>query len=249
MKKKFAIAAIFLITYLVFLIATLPSAVVLKQITLPKQVVLSGVQGTLWQTRINQLVVGELLVEQLDVQLSFWSLFTLTPKLDITFGDPLLSGAEGQLALSISSQEVTVTDLSIIVRANEVAKQLTLPLPLSAQGEVTLRISAANINLQNNQCVTAQGEVNWSKAGVVALEQNIKLGRLSADISCEDGALALLLSPKNDLGLTFSAYVRQGGKISGTGYLKPGAKFPQALNSTLPFLGRKDNQGRYRLSF
>ncbi len=249
MKKNFAIAAIFLISYLVFLIATLPSAVVLKQITLPKQVAISGVQGTLWQTRINQLVVGELLIEQLDVQLSFWSLFTLTPKLDITFGDPLLSGAEGQLVLSISSQTAVVTDLAIFVRANEVAQQLTLPLPLSAQGEVALAISEMSFNLQNNQCLTAKGEVNWSKAGVVALEQNIKLGRFSADINCEDGTLALLVSPKNDLGLTFSAYVRQGGKISGTGYLQPGAKFPQALNSTLPFLGRKDNQGRYRLSF
>ncbi|OUR61824.1 general secretion pathway protein GspN [Colwellia sp. 39_35_sub15_T18] len=249
MKKKFAIAAIFLLSYLVFLIVTLPSAVVLKQITLPKQIALSGVQGTLWQTRISQLVVGELLVEQIDVQLSFWSLFTLIPKLNITFGDPLLSGAEGQLVLSISSEEAVVTDLAIFVRANEVAQQLTLPLPLSAQGEVALEISEASFNLQNNQCLTAKGEVNWSKAGVVALEQNIKLGRFSAVISCEDGALALLVSPKNDLGLTFSAYVRQGGKISGTGYLQPGAKFPKALNDALPFLGRKDNQGRYRLSF
>jgi len=249
MKKKFAIAAIFLLAYLVFLIATLPSAVVLKQITLPKQVALSGVQGTLWQTRISQLVVGELLIEQVDVQLSFWSLFTLAPKLDITFGDPLLSGAEGQLVLSISSQAAVVTDLAMFVRANEVAQQLTLPLPLSAQGEVALQIGEVSFNLQNNQCLTAKGEVNWSKAGVVALEQNIKLGRFSADINCEDGVLALLVSPKNDLGLTFSAYVRQGGEISGMGYLQPGAKFPQTLNDALPFLGRKDNQGRYHLSF
>ncbi len=249
MKKKFAIAAIFLMTYLVFLIATLPSAVVLKQITLPKHIALSGVQGTVWQTRIDQLIVDNTLVEQVEVQLSFWSLFTLAPKLDVAFGDPLLSGAEGQLTLSISSQEVVVTDLSVSVRANDVAQQLPLPLPLLAKGEVALQVSEASMNLQNNQCLTAKGAVNWSKAGVVALEQSIILGGFSADISCEEGVLVLILSPKNDLGLSFSAYVRQGGKISGTGYLKPAAKFPKELNSTLPFLGKKDNQGRYRSSF
>lgn len=249
MKKKFAIAAIFLITYLVFLVATLPSTVLLKQLTLPKHIVLSGVAGTLWRTRIDQVSVGQTLIEQVDVQLSFWSLLTLTPKLDISFGDPLLSGAEGKLVLEISTQEMTVTNLSVFVRANEVAQQLTLPLPLSAQGNVALQISEARVNLQNNQCLAAKGEVHWSKAGVIALEENIKLGAFKADISCEDGVLAVELSPKNNLGLTFSAYVRRGGKISGTGYLKPGSKFPKTLDLALPFLGNKDNQGRYRLSF
>jgi len=37
--------------------------------------------------------------------------------------------------------------------------------------------------------------------------------------------------------------------MSGNGFLKPGAKFPKVLNDVLPFLGKKDNQGRYRLSF
>ncbi|MCW8834713.1 MAG: type II secretion system protein N [Colwellia sp.] len=249
MKKKFAIAAIFLITYLVFLIVTLPSTVVLKQITLPKQIAISGVNGTIWQTDIEKLTIGNTSIEQVNAQLSFWSLFSLTPKLDVSFGDPLLSGPEGQLALAISREDMAITDLSILVRANEVAQQLTLPLPISAQGDVELTVSEVSINLQNNQCSAAKGEVNWSKAGVVALEQNIKLGRFSADIRCEGGALALIVSPKNDLGLTFSAYVRQGGRISGNGYLQPGDKFPKALNDALPFLGNKDSQGRYRLSF
>jgi general secretion pathway protein N len=41
----------------------------------------------------------------------------------------------------------------------------------------------------------------------------------------------------------------QSGRVSGNGFLKPGAKFPPELINALPFLGRKDNQGRYRLFF
>lgn len=249
MKKKFAIVAIFLTTYIVFLVATLPIRVVLSQVNLPKEISLSGVTGTVWHSQIDQLTLGKALIEQVDMKLSFWSLFTLTPKLDISFGDPLLSGPEGKLVVDISSDNVTATNVDIFVKANDVAQQLTLPLPVSAQGNVELNVKEISISLVNYQCKSAKGEATWMKAGVVALEQNIKLGQFKTDISCEEGAIALLLSPRNDLGLTFTTYVRQGGKISGSGYLKPGNKFPRALNDALPFLGKKDNQGRYRLSF
>lgn len=250
MKNKIALGVIFLITYLGFLIATLPTTVVLNQFSLPKNIHLSGVSGSVWDTDIKQVIIGDTSIQQLNARLSFWSLFTLAPKLAINFGDSFIAGPEGELVLVLSTEKAEINDLHVLVKANEIAQQLTLPLPISAQGDVELTLTKAEIDLtKNNQCIGAKGTAHWSKAGVVALEQNIQLGKLNADIGCEDGALALILSPKNDLGLTFNAYVRQGGKISGNGFLKPGAKFPKALNDALPFLGRKDSKGRYRLSF
>ncbi|MDX2368701.1 MAG: type II secretion system protein N, partial [Colwellia sp.] len=172
------------------------------------------------------------------------------PKLFITFGDAFTAGPEGELELVLSSEKAKIHDLKLLLKANEVAQKITLPLPISAQGDVELIVLNAEVDLKdNNKCIVLDGTVVWSKAGVIALEQSIKLGDFNADVSCENGALALIISPKNDLGLTFNAYVRKGGNISGNGYLKPGSKFPQALNDALPFLGKKDNQGRYRLSF
>lgn len=249
MKKKFALVAIFLMTYLVFLIATLPITFVLSHVNLPKEVTLSGVQGTVWNTTIAQLSVEKTVINQVEARLSFWSLLTLTPQAKIHFGDPLLAGPEGQLLLSMSSTELVIEDLTLLIKANDVAQQLTLPLPVSAQGDLALNIKTASVNLQNNRCLTASGKGNWSNSAIIALEQNIKLGEFSADIGCEAGALAITIAPQNNLGLTFSAYVREMGKISGDGYLQPGEKFPTALNDALPFLGKKDSQGRYRLAF
>lgn len=250
MKKKFAIGVVFLMTYLGFLVATLPATVLFNQVSLPKNISLSGVSGSVWQTNIEQVFIGEVEIKKIKSELSFWSLFTLTPKLPITFGDPFLAGPEGKLDITLSQEEIVIDNLSLLLKANEIAQQLTLPLPVTAQGDVEITLDHVAINIKdNNKCIAAEGLVSWSKAGVIALEENIKLGDFNAEISCEDDALALLLSPKNDLGLTLSTYVSQGGRVSGNGFLKPGAKFPQALNSTLPFLGRKDNQGRYRLSF
>lgn len=250
MKNKFVMVAIFIIAYIGFLVATLPTTVVLNKVSLPKQIHISGVSGSIWQTNIEQVVVGGTRIQKVKAKLSFFSLFTLTPKLFITFGNSFLAGPEGEFELALSADNAEINNLNMLVKANEIAQQLTLPLPMSAQGDVELTIINAKINLaKNNQCIVAKGVANWSKAGVVALEQNINLGNFTADIDCENGALAIILSPKNDLGLTFNAYLRQGGKISGNGFLKPDAKFPKALNNALPFLGNKDNQGRYRLSF
>jgi general secretion pathway protein N len=250
MKNKFAIGVIFLITYIGFLIATLPTTVVLNQFSLPKSIAISGVTGSIWNTNIAQVDIEETSVQKVNANLSFWSLFTLTPKLFITFGDSFIAGPEGEFELVLSSDTVVINDLKLLVKATEIAQKLNLPIPMSAQGNVELTLINAEMDLQkNNQCITAKGTALWSKAGVVAFNENIKLGKLNADINCENGALAVIISPNNDLGLTFSAYVRQKGKLSGSGYLKPGAKFPKALNDALPFLGKKDNQGRYRLVF
>ena len=88
------------------------------------------------------------------------------------------------------------------------------------------------------------------------MEQDIKLGKLKATISCEKGSLVVQLAPKNDLGISFSAYIGVKGSAqkrkfntSGKGYLKPGTKFPVQLKSVLPFLGNPDKEGRYRLAF
>lgn len=250
MKKTFTIAGIFLITYIGFLIATLPAALLFNQLPMPKNLNISGVTGSIWRTNVEQIVIGDTAIQKIETQLSFWSLFTLTPKLFITFGDSFIAGPEGELELSLSAETAQISDLTLIIKANEIAQQLTLPLPVSAQGDVVITMNNAEIDLKKgSQCIVAKGSATWSKAGLIALEQNIKLGTFNSEIGCENGALSLILSPKNNLGLTFNAYMRKGGKISGNGFIKPGAKFPKVLNDVLPFLGKKDNQGRYRLSF
>lgn len=249
MKKKFAIAVVFLMAYLGFLVATLPAAVLLNQIALPNNIVLSGVSNSIWQAKIEQVSVDKLVINNIQTKLSFWSLFSLTPTLSVTFGDALLAGPEGELDISLSQEKITLADLHLFIKANEIAQQFTLPVPVTAKGDVNITLSHAAININDNKCIAAEGLVEWSKAGANALNENISLGSFNAEVACEEGTLALLLSPNNNLGLTLNAYVRQGGRISGNGWLKPDAKFPSVLNNALPFLGRKDSQGRYRLSF
>jgi general secretion pathway protein N len=250
MKKTFTIAGIGILFYIGFLIATIPTTLVLNQLSLPKNINIFGVSGSIWNTDITQVTVEQTAIQKINAKLSFWSLFTLAPKVDITFGDSFTAGPEGEFELVLTTSKAIVNDLNVLLKANDIAQQINLPIPMTAKGNVELAILNAEIDLKNNnQCIAITGTASWSTAGVIALEQNVKLGNISADISCDKGTLAVVISPKNDLGLTFSAYLSPKGKLSGNGYLKPGAKFPQSLNDALPFLGSKDRQGRYRLKF
>jgi general secretion pathway protein N len=251
MKKWFAITAIFLSSYMVFLLASAPLALVINNIKLPKNIALQGVSGSIWQGEIVKVTINNNEIEKVKTTVSFWSLFSLSPSVHVTFGDAISSGPEGKLNLTVSSEQLALTEVEIFMSANDIAKQLTLPIPLSAQGNVELFLSEMVIATGAQlSCSKGAGEVLWSRAGVVALEQNIKLGKFMTEISCDEGNLLAKVSPKNNLGLSFEGVLALATqKVSGKGYLQPGAKFPTQLKSALSFIGRPDNQGRYQLRF
>ena len=246
MKKWFAYGAMFLAVYLIFVIATAPASVLLNMVSLPKGLSLHGVSGSIWHTKIKQVSQGELQIHDVDAQLNLLSLLTLDPKISLSFGGALVPGPEGQLDVSGLLAEARIENADITLAANDVAAQLSLPIDLDAHGFVHLKLSEFVVG--KPLCQLAKGDINWANASVTAMEEKVKLGSFSAKVTCEQGALALTLAPKNDLGLTFSAYIRQSGRLSGNGYLTPGEKFPEELKTVLPFIGKADNQGRYRLN-
>lgn len=246
MKQWFTYGAAFICIYLVFVIANIPAKFILNFVPVPKEITLVQVTGTLWQADIAQITNKDMVLQDVSAALSFWSLLVLDPKISLTFGGPLLPGPEGHLNVSGLLSQLTLTDANITLAANDIAGQLDLPVPVTAYGDVDIKLDS--LVLAKPFCQQAQGLVSWKKAKLSALEQEVTLGPLSADLGCEEGALVFTIKPENDLGLTFSAYVRQD-QVSGNGYLLPAEKFPAALKSVLPFLGKRDAQGRYRLGF
>ncbi len=247
MKKWFAYGAIFLSAYLVFLIATLPASFIVANISLPKAIKLQGVSGTAWQMEVKRVMYADEVIEDVKVTTSALSLLTLDPELTVSFGDALSTEPEGQLQLSGLLSQVTAKNVSINFPASLVAEQMPLPIPMDVHNYVSLTMESYVVGAPI--CQQAIGHVFWDKASISALDETVKFGKLSAQISCEQGALAITVDPKNDLGLSFTAYVRNKGNVSGSGYLKPAANFPEKIKPLLSFLGTTDKEGRYRLKF
>jgi general secretion pathway protein N len=247
MKKWFAYGAIFFSLYLVFLIATMPAAWLVTFINLPKNSQISELSGTLWQSNVKQFRIDDVEINNIKSELSFLSLLTLDPKVLLTFGDALSSGPEGKLTASQLLNKIKITDLSINLAASQISEKLNLAIPVEAHNFVDIKID--EYILGKPVCEKMTGSIQWQKASITALSEKVNLGALSADLACEKGALTFTIEPKNDLGLTFTAHLRSMKKASGNGFLKPGANFPEKIKPVLSFIGKPDNQGRYRLRF
>jgi len=248
MKKWFVLGMFFIVTYVIFLVVTLPLNVVMNYVLLPKNITVQGLSGSVWQGQLDQIQVADSQINQVKIELSPFSFLMLTPKVHLTFGDAFLSGPEGKTTIAVSQDSIELTEMEILLSANDIAQQLTLPLPVIANGDVSIIIDELIASQSaSTKCLKASGDIHWLKASVTALDQKISLGDLKAKLSCEKDRLTLNINPKNSLGLSFKGYLKENGKVAGNGYLKPGAKFPNKLKSVLPFLGNKDNQGRYQL--
>jgi len=247
MKKWYAYGAIFFSTYLVFLIATIPASWVVSFVNLPKNSQVSELSGTVWQSYAKQVRIDGVEINNVNSELSFISLLMFDPTVMLSFGGALVSGPEGKLTASQLLEQIKLTDVDISLAANQIAQKLNLSIPIEAHDFIDLEIEEFIVG--KPICEQMKGSVKWKKASVTALSEKVNLGALSADLACEKGALTFTISPKNDLGLTFTAYLSSMKKASGNGFLKPGANFPEKIKPILPFIGKVDNQGRYRLNF
>jgi general secretion pathway protein N len=247
MKKWFAYGVMFFSVYAVFLIAIMPAAWVVSFANLPKNSQVSELSGTVWQSYAKQIRIDDVEINNVSSELSFLSLLMLDPKVMLTFGGALVSGPEGKLTASQLLEQIKITDLDISLAANQIAEKLNLSIPIEAHNFIDIQIDEFIVG--KPICEQMVGTIKWNKASITALSEKVELGALSAGLSCEKGALTFVIAPKNDLGLTFTAYVRSMKKASGNGFLKPGANFPEKIKPILSFIGKADNQGRYRLNF
>ncbi len=247
MKKWSAFIASFLGIYLVLLIVLMPAGVVFNWLTLPKNIQLGDVSGSIWQSKVSAIKVDNIVITNVGAKLDFFSLFLWDPKIDVTFGDALISGPEGKATISGVLSTLKLSAVRVNINADFIAQQINLPLPIKAHDFID--ISLDEYIAGNALCSALKGNIAWSKAAVTALDEKISLGKLSADISCQSGDVVVKLAENNDLGLSFTASVGKGFAMSGDGYLTPNEKTPDAIRQVLPFLGKTDNQGRYRLRF
>ena len=249
MKKWVLGTVAFIFVYLFFLVALVPAQWVVNQISLPKNVVVQGVKGSIWQASIHRIIIDGYAINKVNTQVNLLSLLMFNLSVDATFGGALESGPEGQATLSHLLGDIEVSDTQVLLPANDIAQllQSTLPIPLTAQQFIHIDIDEFAVG--DPICQQLNGNIEWDKASVNALDEKVVLGKLSGKLGCEKGLVKFTIDPKNNLGLTFTVLVYSPSRFSGNGFIKPGNQFPAPLKEALPFIGRPDNQGKYALNF
>ncbi|MDN3653005.1 type II secretion system protein N [Thalassotalea ponticola] len=233
----------FLLLYVLFVVVLAPAKKVLSYVDLPKGVYLGMVSGSVFSGKADVVRLGDHSVEQVQWQLKPLSLLLLNPTADVTFGAPRL-GYQGQLTASNLLATPSLRNVEITADADYVVGQLNLMVDVQAQGQ--LQLALENFIPGQAVCEQATGDLLWQQAEINATGEYVALGDFDADISCQQGDVVLDVNKDNGLGIELKASFN-GRQVRANGFLTPGEQFPQALEPMLGFMGRKDNQGRYRI--
>ncbi len=247
MKKRSVVVATFVGVYLFFVIAFLPIGFIFNWVTLPSDVDIGAVKGSVWHSEISAIKVDGIQINRIEADLSLLSLVIFDPQISLTFGDERENSPSGQANVSGLLSQIKLTDVSVKLAADTIAQSINTPIPVVAHGWVNMELQ--ELVMGKPLCQTLNGNISWPNASVTALEKRVDLGPLSTHLTCEKGEAIATVAEGNSLGLSFSAAIGNNFHVSGDGYLTPTDTMPAELRQVLPFLGRPDNQGRYRLRF
>ncbi|TLU65827.1 type II secretion system protein N [Thalassotalea litorea] len=244
-KKGLLYSLGFVLVYLVFLVAMAPANKLVAMVELPKDVVLHGVQGSVWAGEAKSMSTSNYEIKDVDWRLSLLSLVTMSPSADVSFGRSPRLGPTGSLTIKNDHPYVGLHNATMKIAAGQIVNLVTLPVDMQAGGLVSVDLTKFISGKQ--VCSEVDGEIFWQDANINAFEEDVQLGDFKGKLSCENDSLAITVDPENNLGLELSVYISQSGRVAAQGYLTPGPKFPANARSILGFLGNKDAQGRYRI--
>lgn len=250
MKTPLKYTALFFAVYSIFLITTVPATWVMSFVSLPKNVEISQLTGSVWHSHIEQVSANNVVINDIELDLSVLSLFTLNPTVDVSFGggisgSALAEGPRGEVRLTNLLGEITAEAGTIKVDAQFVVEQVKLPVDIEAHNQLTLTLNS--YTLGKPYCKDLSGNLSWPKAAATGFNETVDVGALKVKLGCTKGNIEVSVVKNNNLGLSFTGILARNNRFSGQGYLQPGSKFPKKLEGVLGFLGKKDGKGRYAL--
>ncbi len=249
MRRTLGYVALGLVAYLIFAAATLPAKKALgfafSQLQ-PQGVALtaSGITGSAWSGRVASLTVNGFGFQQVGWELNPLSLAggRIGGDWNVTWQGARLQG----YGSTAPDGRFLLEDVEAHSPAAEFAG--LLPIPVTLGGDI--RLNLRRLELEGGHPVTAEGDLLWKGAALVApLEASL-------------GDLRLVLKPLKDGG-TDARISDEGGPLRVEGELKvdpngayridallgtrPGAD--PALEESLPLIGRRAPDGRYRVVY
>ena len=241
-KRSYIITAI--VSYLVFLTATIPASMFSSLLEDNSPVKLQGISGTLWQGKASSISIDNTIrLQTTRWSFSPWKLFIGQIALDIEtrYMDNDIRSEIGTSFLG----RYFINDLSAKILAKDVAQLADIPL---AQLSGLIALDIEHAQWKQGELPIATGIINWKDA-TVTVADTASLGNVSITLS------------ESDQDLLNAEIKNQGGdiKISGTAELVPEADYavdikltPTAsannnIKQSLGLFAQRQNNGDYIL--
>jgi len=245
MKSKLSWIIGAIVAFIVFAIAYMPASHVLGRVTLPKNVTISDVSGTLFNGKAQTVVVNGLPINNVKWQLNALYLLIGQINLDVKAGnirDKNDIAFEGPISTGVFNQStVSTTDFTLYLPVDRVIAQVRLPLPVNAGGRFKVKLDEMTFG---PTCQSLSGTGDWLNATVAGTQGPIDFGTYSASLRCEGEDIGITVSEPNLLSLSIDAVVAPSMKnVKVSGKFKPDESLPEEVHQASRLFGAPDSQG------
>lgn len=247
MRNKLLGLCFIVIAYSSFLVGTLPASLALSYVPLPANVIISQVEGTVWQGEAKRITVNNIDVEDVRWETSFTALLTGSAQVYVEFGRGKNS-LRGSGELGYSNAGAYAQDFTATASSEWLIAASNVPLPVTTKGLV--KITLAEMQQGQPWCEQLDGQLSWSNAEVESLLGNIIIDSAVAKLSCDAGAMvANIKQSSNQLKLSGVAKLEERGKYTLSAVLVPTNELPEAIRSNLRYVGKENANGEYKINY
>ncbi|MEI6858792.1 MAG: type II secretion system protein N [Shewanella sp.] len=233
--------------YLVFLLALLPASIAINLAPLPNNISVSGISGSIWSGSIESLIIQNRQLEQVQWQLSPWALFLGQAKVDLVIGNQG-SAINGKGLVIISTSEIDAEGLRLEAPISFLLGNNRLPFSTKMSGGISLFID--HFDQGTPWCEQLSGKLFINSIGVKNQFGNYPLGDIELALACVDGNVEMKSDETmNQLGFSGTLVLQQNKTVQVSAKIKETASQPEDLKKALAFLGQKDSQGYYPISY
>lgn len=244
MKRLVGVFFLFLLVFAISVVAHTPAAFVVKHMPKVRGLSLQGLHGTIWHGDAQSVTWQRDNFGQVSWDFQPSKLFQGKAEFALRFGRGSDLKLKGKGTVGAGLGGVYAENVLASMPASSVLKKVTIPVPVDVKGQLEVTIN----DYQYGQpwCQSAIGSLVWSGSGIDSPLGELSLGSVVSDLICEDNKVILSGSQDNSqLSGAFAAELETNMRYSLDVWFKPGAEFPQSMQSQLKWLGDPDEQGRY----
>lgn len=242
--SRLQLPLLFLLCYLLFLLATLPAVQVLPRLSWPAGIQLHDISGTLWQGRIGQLNWQKRTLQNVHWEVLFSRLWLGMPTVRLSLQDPDMAIASATVGWRGKWQ---IDDLMLQAQVSVLQQQLPYPLPAEASG--TLHLNIDQLSISEQQCLALKGQAEWRQAALQTPAGELLLNTPQAELGCRNNDLEITVR-QDSAALRSQSQLQLSlqGQYQIQASLYPGSELPPGLRAALDWLGTPDSSGAIRVN-